>query len=209
MEVYDLTAVINESIVVYPGDPAYRSRAICCLKSGDSFNLSEERFGNHTGTHIDFPAHVIADGKNSDHFPLSHLMGNGIIIDVPDEYRSITCDFINNQAIQKNDIVFFKTQNSSISKHQSYTDHYVYLEKDAAFMLLERGVKIVGIDYISIDDAKAHDLPVHHTLLSHDILIVEGLELTSAPIGRCKIYIAPLNIQAKDGLPARVFCEAN
>ncbi|HEU5280402.1 MAG TPA: cyclase family protein [Gammaproteobacteria bacterium] len=205
--IYDLTAIINTSTVVYPGDPAYRSNDVCSLKSGDAFNLSEEHFGNHTGTHIDFPAHVISGGKTSDNFGLASLIGDGIIIEVPNEQPSITAPFIKNLSILKNDIVFFKTSNSAISKHQPYTEKYVYLEKDAAIALLEKGVKIVGVDYISIDHAKADDLPVHHTLLSRDVLIVEGLELANAPIGRCKIYIIPLNIQAKDGLPARVFCK--
>lgn len=207
--IHDLTAKINTAIVVYPGDPAYRSNNICSLSSGDAFNLCEEHLGNHTGTHIDFPAHVIPTGKTSDDFDLASLIGNGIIIEVPDEHLSITAPFVKNLSILKNDIVFFKTSNSRISKHHPYTEKYVYLEKDAAIALLEKGVNIVGIDYISIDQADAHDLPVHHTLLSQDVLIIEGLELTHAPIGRCEIFIAPLNIQAKDGLPARVFCKTN
>lgn len=204
--IHDLTTKINTSTVVYPGDPSYRSNDVCSLKAGDTFNLCEEHFGNHTGTHIDFPAHVIPDGKTSDDFDLSLLIGDGIIIEVPDGQKAITAPFITNQSILKNDIVFFKTSNSKISKHQPYTEKYVYIEKDAAIALLEKGAKIVGVDYISIDHPEAHDLPVHHTLLSRDVLIVEGLELANAPIGRCKIYIVPMNIQAKDGLPARVFC---
>lgn len=205
--IYDLTALINTSTVVYPGDPVYRSNDICSLKSGDAFNLSEEHFGNHTGTHIDFPAHVIPGGKTSDDFELGDLIGDGVIVEVPDTAVTITASFVKTLPILKNDIVFFKTSNSKISKHQAYTKHYVHLEKNAAIVLLEKNVKIVGIDYISIDSADADDLAVHHTLLSHNVLIVEGLELAHAPIGRCQIFIAPLNIEAKDGLPARVFCK--
>jgi arylformamidase len=205
-KIYDLTAKINTSTVVYPGDPVYRSNDVCSLKAGDAFNLCEEHLGNHTGTHIDFPAHVIPDGKTSDDFNLDSLMGDGMIIEVPEKQKTITASFIKNQPILKNDIVFFKTSNSKISKYQSYTDKYVYLEKEAALALLEKNVRIVGIDYINIDEANANNLPVHHALLSRDVLIIEGLELANAPVGRCRIFIAPLNIQAKDGLPARVFC---
>lgn len=83
--IHDLTAKINTMMVVYPGDPSYKSNEVFSLKAGDSFNLCEEHFGNHTGTHIDFPAHVIPNGKTSDDFNLSYLMGEGIIIDATEE----------------------------------------------------------------------------------------------------------------------------
>lgn len=81
---------------------------------------------------------------------------------------------------------------------------YVYIEPDAAEALLQKGVKIVGIDYISVDCYDAEDLSVHNILLSKEVLIVEGLELKHAPIGRGEIYIMPLHIPDMDGLPARV-----
>lgn len=205
--IHDLTTLINTSMVVYPGDPAYRSSVVCSLELGHTFNLHEEHLGNHTGTHIDFPAHVIPGGKTSDDFELCSLMGEGIIVEAPQDQASISASFIESLNIKKNDIVFFKTTNSNLSKHQPYTDQYVYLEKEAAQALINKGVRIVGIDYISIDGPHEHHLPTHHIILSHDILIVEGLELVNAPLGRCKIIIAPLKIEAKDGLPARVFCE--
>jgi arylformamidase len=164
--------------------------------------------GNHTGTHIDFPAHVIHGGKTSSDFPVHSLIGPGLIIEVPDQEKSITKAFVKSQtSISPNDFVFFKTANSKISKQAAFTEKYVYIEPDAAEELMLMGVKIVGIDYISVDSYEAENLPVHHTFLSNDILIVEGLELNDVPIGRCEIYILPNNIPGMDGLPVRVIAK--
>lgn len=201
---YDLTAVLSEKSVVFPGDPEYKADKLSSLEEGSLFNLSHLHFGNHTGTHIDYPAHVIKDGKTSSDFPIDHHIGAGIIIEVPDTETSITKKFIETQDIKKNDIVFFKTANSKRSKQDMFTEKYVYLETDAAEALLNKGVKIVGIDYISIDSYTEENLPVHQSLLSNNVLIVEGLDLNNAPIGRCDIFIMPLNISNMDGLPVRV-----
>lgn len=205
---YDLTTSISERTVVFPGDPEYSMRKVCALDEGSPFNLCHMQFGNHTGTHIDYPAHVIKEGKTSSDFSIDHLIGSGIIIKVPDTERSITKRFISEQPIMSSDIVFFKTANSKLSKQDKFTDNYVYIEPEAAEELLRKQVKIVGIDYISVDKYDAEDLPVHKSLLSNEVLIVEGLELNNAPIGRCEIYIMPLNIINMDGLPARVVAKA-
>ena len=207
-QIYDLTAPITPNTVVYPGDPRFSTEEVVSLESGSKFHLCHMHLGNHTGTHIDFPAHVVQGGKTSSHFPIQSLIGSGLIIEVPDTELSITKKFIKSQkSISQNDFVFFKTANSKISKQAEFTEKYVYIEPDAAEELIEKGVKIVGIDYISVDSYQAENLPVHHSLLSKDILIVEGLELKGAPLGRCEIYIMPNNIPDMDGLPVRVIAK--
>lgn len=204
---YDISANISEELVTFPGDPPYQNEQLSSLEEGSSFHLSKIHLGNHTGTHIDFPSHVIKGGKTSSDFPIERLIGYGVIIEVPDNQTSITKNFIKKQPILKNDFVFFKTANSKISKNSAFTNKYVYIEPDAAVELLKKGVQIVGIDYISVDKYESDDLPVHRTLLSNDILIVEGLELNNVPMGRCKLYIMPIKINDMDGLPARVIAK--
>lgn len=200
---HDLTAPITEHTVVFPGDPKYKSEDVCELATS-SFKLCHLHFGNHTGTHIDFPAHVIQGGKTSSDYQINDLIGAGIIIEVPQTEKSITKEFVSKQPILAKDFVFFKTSNATLSKQEKFTDKYVYIEPDAAEELLKKDVRIVGIDYISVDQYSAENLPVHQSLLSNNVLIVEGLELNNVPIGRCKIFIMPLNIPNMDGLPARV-----
>jgi arylformamidase len=205
---YDLTAPITSHTVVYPGDPRFCTEDISSLQRGAPFHLCHMHYGNHTGTHIDFPAHVIPGGKTSSDFPIQDLIGSGLIIEVPETEQTITKEFVNAQhSIAQNDFIFFKTANSKISKQAEFTEKYVYIEPDAAEELIKKGIKIIGIDYISVDSFDAETLPVHHSFLSQDILIVEGLELHGVPMGRCKIYIMPNNIPSMDGLPARVIAQ--
>jgi len=204
---YDLTAEISSELVAFPGDPRYCTEIVSSLEDGQKFKLCHMHLGNHTGTHVDFPAHTITGGKTSSDFPLEYLTGTGIIIKVPVEEKSITQAFVSSQPIMANDIVFFKTANSQKSKQDPFTEEYVYIEPDAAEELLKKGVKIVGIDYISVDKYEDEDLNAHNTLLSKEILIVEGLELKTTPEGRYEIFIVPLNIPDMDGLPARVFAK--
>lgn len=205
---YDLTAPITNKTVVFPGDPQFKTEAICSLENGSQYHLCHMHLGNHTGTHIDFPAHTEKGGKTSSNFKIDVLIGSGLIIEVPETEKSVTKAFVARQtSIIKNDFVFFKTANSKLPKQGEFTNKYVYIEPEAAEELLSKGVKIVGIDYISVDRYDAEDLPVHRSLLSRDVLIVEGLELNNAPIGRCKIYIMPNNIPEMDGLPVRVIAE--
>lgn len=201
---YDLTAEISDKTVVYPGDPCFKKESISSLETGQKFGLCHMHLGNHTGTHVDFPAHTVQGGKTSSDFPIQYLTGPGIIIKVPSEEKSITKTFVEKQSIFKNDIVFFKTANSEKPRQEAFTDKYVYIEPDAAEELLQKGIKIVGVDYISVDRYDDEELTVHNTLLSKEVLIVEGLELRDIPAGRYDIFIAPLKLAAMDGAPARV-----
>jgi arylformamidase len=201
---YDLTTPISEETVVFPSDPVFKAQQVHSLEKGQKFNLCHMHLGNHTGTHIDYPAHVFRDAKTSSDFSIEHLIGPGLIAEVPDTEKSVTKKFVTELPILKNDILFFKTANSKLSKQKKFTDKYVYIELDAAEELLRKGVKIVGIDYISVDKYESEELPVHKLLLSQEVLIVEGLELNHSPIGRCEIFIVPIHIPGMDGLPARV-----
>lgn len=207
-QLYDLTANISSSLVVYPGDPSFSKEQVCSLETGEKFNLCQMHLVNHAGTHVDFPCHTVIGGKSSSAFPLEYLTGPGVIINVPSASQSITKDFVSQQSIIKNDIVFFKTENSKKSKHESFMDQYVYIEPDAAEELFKKGAKIVGIDYISVDKYDDAELSVHNILLSKEILIVEGLELKDIPEGRYEIFIMPLKVDDLDGLPARVAARA-
>lgn len=203
---YDLTTEMSADLVVYPGDPQFCMNTIRSLDSGDSFNLIQLCLHNHLGTHIDFPAHVIKDGKTSHEYSLEYLEGQGCIVELAENEKSVTKAFIESQnTIFEGDIIFFKTVNSNRDKKQrNYSEDFVYIGLQAAQTLIDKKVKIVGIDYLSVDSAFAEELPVHKMLLSAGILIIENLNLSQVPAGRGVIEIRPLNICEMDGLPARV-----
>lgn len=206
--IYDLTLPITSKTRIFPGDPEFKTEAVESLEKGSTYNLCVMHMGNHMGTHIDFPAHVIRGGKTSSDFPVQSLIGPGIVIEVAAEETKkeleISREFIRSQKILKNDFVFFKTTNSELSSKE-FTKNFVHLSVSAADELINKNVKIVGIDYLSVDGLHDEKLSVHHKLLSKDILIVENLNLKNVPNGRFReIAIAPLNVPDMDGLPVRV-----
>ncbi|MFN3233870.1 MAG: cyclase family protein [Gammaproteobacteria bacterium] len=134
----DLTAAITSKTVVFPGDPTFEARQVSSIGGKSFFNLSEMRMCNHMETHIDFPAHVLKQGKTSSDYSIQDIIGDGIILELPLTKKTISKSFVDKQNILENDFVFFKTSNSNLSKHENLSDSYVYIEPDAAIALLEK-----------------------------------------------------------------------
>lgn len=204
--IYDLSIPVSKHTLSFPGDPVFQSESVSSVAEGKHFDLCRIQMGNHTGTHVDFPKHVIFGGKSSSHYKVSDLVGNGLIIRVPDDARTVDAKFVASQkaAIFEGSFVFFKTANSKLSKVGDPVSDYVHITPEAAQALLRMKVKVVGIDYISVDSIEAEDLPVHKILLEKGVLIVENLDLAGINSGNYEISIAPLKIEDADGLPARV-----
>ncbi len=201
---YDVTKPIHSEMLSYPGDPAFSKESICSLDQGGLCNLLHVHMSNHVGTHIDFPAHFIRGGKTSADFSLLHLMGRCLVIEIGPNTPLIQPEHLENQSIQEGDIIFFKTSNSTLTE---YSEKYTAISPAAARYLREKKVKIVGIDYLSVDAHGDLAFPVHHELLSHDILIVENLELKEVYAGLYYARIYPLNLKEVDGSPSRVSLE--
>jgi arylformamidase len=134
----DLTATITSNMVVFPGDPQFTMKTVNSIGDACSFNLCEMHMGNHMGTHVDFPAHVFKGGKLSNNYLIENLIGNGLILEVPMDIRTINKSFVMQQKILENDFVFFKTKNSTLSKQDPFNENYVYIEPEAAEALLEK-----------------------------------------------------------------------
>jgi len=200
----DVTADITENTVVYPGDPIFERTPVSELGKNSAFNLKKISLGNHTGTHIDFPVHVIKNGKSSSDYSAEDLIMSGLLLELPNTEKSISASFLQKNNLSGYDCVFFKTANSSLSKHQPFNKDYVYIEPDAARYLLSQKIKAVGIDYISVDSVDDEELTVHNLLLGNNVLIIENLELKNSQSGEFKAVISPLKIPDMDGLPARV-----
>lgn len=210
---YNLTTPIKEDLVAFPGDPEIKIEKIKEIEEHDhaSYSLCAVSGGNHTGTHVDFPAHVIKHGANSSQFPLENLIDQpGVVIEVPNTENAISRSFLEAQkkSFFKGAIVFFKTRNSDIPKTKDhFTEDFVAIKEDAAEILVNAQVKAVGIDYLSVDQYQNEELPVHKKLLENSILIVENLELKDIPAGEYLISIAPNQIEEIDGAPATVYAK--
>jgi arylformamidase len=206
MPLYDATITLQEGMIRYPGDPSFKLQGLYRLANGDAFNLCEMSMATHTGTHVDPPAHYFDKGAGVDQIPLSTMVGPGIVLDMrgrPYVDRRALAD----SPLDGNRRVLLKTDNSPSLLQSEFRADYVYLTEDGATFLVEKGVQLIGIDYLSIEKYQSSGAPVHRTLLTAGVLIVEGINLVDVPPGPCKIYCLPLKIKDGDGSPARVLIE--
>lgn len=204
MKIYDLTVPIAPDLAVYPGDPPVRIERTMELERGDSARVSQLSCSTHSGTHVDPPSHFIKDGLTLDQLPLDVLLGRARVVDVG------AAQVIDARLLERCDLndvkrVLFKTRNSQLwQTPQEFHKEFVYLETDAAELLVRRGVQLVGIDYLSVEKFDFTEPTTHWALLRNNVIIVEGLDLRHVAPGDYELICLPLKIKDGDGGPARV-----
>jgi len=205
MRVYDVSVPISPRMAVYEGDPGVEIQPWKALEKGDSSNVSFLHFGAHTGTHVDAPAHFIESARKIDALPIETLIGPARVVRVPDEVITIDADFIARSDLRGVERVLFHTRNSSFWSSDGFRKDFTHLSSEAARQLIELGVKLVGVDYLSVEKFHSGNHPTHLALLSNNVVIVEGLNLTDVPGGDYEFICLPLRIAAGagDGAPAR------
>jgi arylformamidase len=205
MPIYDITVPIRAGMPIYEGDPDLEIQPWSSLAKGDSANVSFLHFGAHTGTHVDAPAHFVEGAGKLDALPLDVLIGPARVIRVPDDRNEIGPAFLAGCDLDNVERVLFHTRNSAFWG-EGFRNDYTHLLPEAAQMLADRGIKLVGTDYLSIEKFHSGHHRTHLTLLSKGIVIVEGLNLAEVPDGDYELICLPLRIAdgAGDGAPARV-----
>ena len=165
--------------------------------------LTTIEMGSHTGTHMDAPFHMIDGGKRLGDFPLDILIGKATVVEIPPA-RSIGRAQLQGFDWTGVERILLKTENSKHWNDGKFYEEFVYLEPDGAEFLVERGVRLVGIDYLSVDKFQSASHPSHFVLLQKNILIIEGLNLNAVPPGNYTLLALPLNLHDADGAPTRV-----
>lgn len=201
---YDVTLPIVDDMIVYPGDQPVRYRRTHTIEK-DGYNWSEISCGTHVGTHIDAPVHFALTGANLDAMPYDLMVSEAIVVEIHDD--TITADTLKKTAVNDWRIILFKTRNQELWQLKDFSKDYVSLTPDAAEFLVNKGTKLVGIDYKSIETFDTHDYPVHKILLGNNVFVIEGLYLNDVPAGRYKFYCLPMKLSAADGGPVRVLLE--
>jgi arylformamidase len=208
MRIYDVSVPLSAATPTYPGDPGIDIRPWLTLAKGDAANVSLINFGLHSGTHVDAPAHFIAGGAKVESLPLESLMGEAEVVEVPDHIRVIEEDFVTANCAKGSQRILFKTRNSAFwdNTEDGFREDYTYIDPDAARRLVELGIKLVGIDYLSVEQFKSVNFQTHHALLSKGVVILEGLDLREVTGGVYELICLPLKIAggSGDGAPARV-----
>jgi arylformamidase len=207
MPIYDLSVPLSSELPTYPGDPGIQISAWSSLDNGDAANVSAVNFGAHTGTHVDAPAHFLQNAKKVEALALEVLIGEAEVIEVPEELRVIDEDFVAKNCQVGTARVLFKTRNSAFwtGDFADFRTDFTHLDLSAAQWLVQQRVKLVGIDYLSIEKFHSQDHAVHRAFLTHDVIILEGLNLSGVPAGKYELICLPLRLSSPlgDGAPAR------
>jgi arylformamidase len=200
----DVSVPIRDAMVHWPSDPPVSIKRVSDIEKGDTANLSVISMGAHSGTHVDAPIHFVKAGKGVDNIPLDTVVGRARVIEIRDP-ESIKPEELVGHRIRSGERILFKTENSShVWQKSDFVENFVFISDAAADLLVDRGIRLVGIDYLSVGSYKHGGSYVHKTLLSGGIWIIEGLNLSNVMPGKYDLICLPLRIVAGDGAPARV-----
>ena len=204
MKIHDVSVPIRDGGLVYPGNPPIHIELQQAIAKGAGANVSHVDFGSHTGTHVDAPRHFFDDGAGVDQIPLDVLIGQAMVVGFRDDVRAVTRGDLERFDLTGVERLLLRTRNSTyLTQDPNFHQDYTYLAPDGAEHLVAQGVKLVGIDYLSIEQFHSGHHRTHLTLLGAGIVIVEGLNLDGIVDGRYELCCLPLRLVGCDGAPAR------
>ncbi|HEX8635242.1 MAG TPA: cyclase family protein [Pyrinomonadaceae bacterium] len=208
MPIYDISVAISpETTPTYPGDPGIEITSWAAIARGDAANVTLLRLGAHTATHLDAPAHFIEHAPQVSALPLEVLMGEARVVELADDVQAIDASHVAAHVPAGTTRVLFKTRNSNFwhDDGKTFREDFTHLAPGGARALNERGVRLVGIDYLSVEKFKSETFETHTTLLAAGVIVLEGLDLRGVAAGLYELICLPLKIAAGsgDGAPAR------
>jgi len=204
--IHDVSLSIGRETLVWPGDPPIEVTPKLRIAAGDPANVSELRLGTHSGTHVDPPVHFIDGAPTIDVLSLERVVGEAVVADLRWANGPIGPEDLEGLGLAPSvSRLLLRTSNSSLwrSPPVAFPDHYACLSPAGAKWVVDRGIRLVGIDFLSIEERGAAGHPVHHLLLENDVIIVEGLDLGEVDPGPYTFICTPLKILDGDGGPAR------
>jgi arylformamidase len=199
----DVSVALAAGIPAYPGNPEFELQPIKRIADGASSNVSKLVMGTHTGTHVDAPRHFFDEGAGVDALPLDLLLGRARVVEIT-KRGGIGAAELAEAGLREDIRVLLKTSNSALWNGEGFHPDYTHLTEGGARYLVDQGVKVIGIDYLSVEQFKKAGAPAHRVLLSQGVIIIEGLNLGEADPGMYEMYCLPLRIAGADGAPARV-----
>ncbi len=204
MKVIDISTPITEDTIMWEGESEPEIERFVSIKKGDIANSSYVKMSLHTATHMDFPKHFFDDGKTQEDFELSKFYGKVYVVEIKE-------DPVDRKAFEKANIpagtkkLLIKTKNAGLYKKGSFSKEFAALNQSGAEWIVEKGIELVGIEYLSIEKYVNDNYSVHKTLLKNDVLIIEGLNLEKVAPGYYNLFALPLKIHGTDAAPIRVF----
>lgn len=201
--VHDISLPIVSGGLIYPNNPPIEIEQTSSIRAGASSNGSRITFGSHTATHVDAVHHIVDGGATVESMRLDVLIGPALLVRFPDDVMSITAAHLAAVPLDSVERVLFATRNSGFNREREFRPDYTFVAPDAAELLVRRGVKLVGVDYLSIEQFHSGHHRTHKTLLGAGAIIIEGLSLSAPPAGMYELICLPLLLPGLDGAPAR------
>lgn len=199
MEILDVSIPIRTRMPIYPANAGVALRRIDAIADGAVANVSAVDLGAHTGTHVDAPNHFLDGAGGVDTVALAPLIGPAVVVDATAVDKTLDAAAVAAAGMPAGaERVLFKTRNSQLWEQDEFSEDFVSFDASGARALLDAGVRLVGIDYLSVGDPGAH-----RALLGADVAVVEGLDLRAAEPGPYQLVCLPLKLVGSDGGPAR------
>ena len=203
MRVYDISLTLRPRMPVFPGEPTPVLEPTSQMERGASYNVSRLTLSTHTGTHIDAPRHFLPGGASVDQIPVDVLVGPAQVLEMAVDQEITAADLEAAAIPPRTERLLLKTRNSRLLDDDDFRRDFVYLTLDAARWLVERGIRLVAIDYLSVEQMDADPNIVHQTLLRAGVVIVEGADLRRVAPGSYLLACLPLKLEGADGSPVR------
>ncbi len=206
MTIYDITLGISQTLPVWPGGPAIVLEQVESMDRGAHANVTRLGMSVHTGTHVDAPHHFLNDHCTVEQLPLDILTGRCFVLDLTSIEGHVNGKVLENSNIPKRTLrLLIKTGNSAHWRagDKDFFPGFQGITEDGAEWLVDKGIKLIGIDYLSVAPYK-QSVPTHTVLLNAGIIALEGVDLSLVKQGEYELYCLPLKLIGADGAPARV-----
>lgn len=205
MKLYDITVPLHPDLTIWPGDPPIEIKLVADLAAGDVANVTHLNMTAHSGTHIDAPRHFLADGKKTADISLETLIGPALVVELSDEVNVINAEVVKQLELPASTHrLLFKTRNRHYwpSSGEELREDFVGLDDSAAQELVDLGVMLVGVDYLSVAAMKAI-IPTHEILLKAGVVLLEGIDLREVPADEYILTCLPMKLADSEGAPVR------
>lgn len=204
-DIIDITVPFSTDLPLWPGDPAPSMEYMKCMSGGYRCNVTRLSTGVHFGTHLDAPCHFIEGTKGVDALDLDILVGECIVAEIPDVMEITPAHLEALDLPQDTTRLLLKTRNSALwdQPHHEFDTSYAALTAEAAQWVVDHGIKLIGIDYLSIQLFADEVSTTHLVLLGAEVIIVEALDLRAAEPGTYTLTCLPMKLVGADGAPVR------
>lgn len=204
-KLYDISVPIHPAMPIFPGDPRVVFEPALDIACGGAANVTNIQIGSQTGTHFDTPHHILNNGVTIEQLAVERFYGPATVIQIDESVQAITPEILAQSDLTGVTRLLLKSKNSAFWQDypNTFQENFAALTPAAAEYLVNQGIELIGIDYLSIELFENDNLGAHKALLNHNVIILEGLNLTAVPPGKYTLSAFPVLYQGLDGAPTR------